>query len=449
MSKINIYDDEEKEEKKDKKREDCKICCSSVTKYVVCPYCSYLSCNVCNERVILESINKPSCVSCRKEFSNAFFYDNFTKSFITKKYKVHRENLLYEKEKYLLPATQPEVERIAKGRKIEKEMREIDALQRELKIRKRQLQIEFLQVGNPSPTYLFNPATYNIERSEDKKESYVCSCPSNNCRGFLSSKYKCGLCGIQACPECREIKEEKHECDPNILKNVEEIKKTTRNCPNCSTLIFKISGCDQMWCTRCNVAFCWKTGKIEKGVVHNPHFFEYMRKNAGAIPRNPNEVRCGGMPHRDILFDRAFITALPEPITRFGVTYYKADSLLSAIYRQVLHIISVEIRGLPTSTDNVTNRDLRIEFLLKNISEEEFKIKLQRREKDRTKKLEYREVLELYTNVLQDLFTELTETKNHMKLIQEEEKVRKYVEEGIRIINNKYDCNLKYFAQFF
>ena len=93
---------------------DCEVCCEQVKRMVKCLYCSYISCFSCNERYILESINKPHCISCKKEFSSSFLHDNFTKSFITKKYKLHREKILFEKEKYLLPATQPEVEKIYK-----------------------------------------------------------------------------------------------------------------------------------------------------------------------------------------------------------------------------------------------------------------------------------------------------------------------------------------------
>ena len=43
-------------------------------------------------------------------------------------------------------------------------------------------------------------------------------------------------------------------------------------------MISKIDGCNQMWCTQCHVAFDWKTGAIQNS-VHNPHYFEWLRKN--------------------------------------------------------------------------------------------------------------------------------------------------------------------------
>lgn len=431
---------EESKVKVNKKlKEECSVCCSQKVRIIRCQYCEYLSCHDCNEKYILDSINKPHCMACKKEFSNAFFYENFSKAFITKRYKTHREKILFEKEKYLLPATQPEIEKIFKKDKMREEIMNIRRLISELKQQEDAIQynINMLSIGGSVD-----------EKSDEKKEVYICPCPKNDCRGFLSSRYKCGICETQACSECREIKEDNHVCDPNILESVKEIKKTTRNCPNCKSLIFKISGCDQMYCTQCHIAFCWKTGKIEKGMIHNPHYFEYLRTNGG-IPRNPHEERCGGLPPVMFLQNRVFYVGLFPPVVRFGTLHKSVDSLLTVIYRQVRHIREVELRNLPTTMDNQSNMDLRIDYLLKNLTEEEFKIKLQRREKERNKKLEYRDVLDMYVNVMQDLFYDLQQTTNAQKFIDEEERVRKYVDDGVGFINTKYDCKLRKISNMF
>lgn len=420
-----------------KTKEECSVCCCIKTRIVKCVYCSYVSCHDCNEKYILDSINKPHCMACKKEFSSAFFYGNFSKAFITKRYKVHREKLLFEKEKYLLPATQPEIEKIFKKEKMYDEISNIRKLILDLKIQEDNIRysIAHLDAGGS-------------DEKDEKREIYICPCPKNDCRGFLSSKYKCGICETQACSDCREIKNDNHVCDPNIVESVNEIKKTTRNCPNCKTVIFKIAGCDQMFCTQCHIAFCWKSGKIERGMIHNPHYFEYLRTNGG-IPRNPNEERCGGLPNIMFINDPSFNFVLDPQVSRFGVLYKTFSQLLSAMYRQVRHIRAVEMQGLPTTMDNHSNMDLRIDFLLKNLSEDEFKNKLQRREKDRNKKLEYREVLDMYLNVMQDLFYELERTKDCLKFIEEEKRVRKYAESGIFHINEKFDCKLKNLSTMF
>ena len=45
----------------------------------------------------------------------------------------------------------------------------------------------------------------NNEDPEEKKKKFIMACPSEGCRGFLSSAYKCELCNLYTCPRCREI----------------------------------------------------------------------------------------------------------------------------------------------------------------------------------------------------------------------------------------------------
>jgi hypothetical protein len=49
--------------------------------------------------------------------------------------------------------------------------------------------------------------------------------------------------------------------------------------------IEKVSGCNQMFCVQCHTAFDWATGEIETGVIHNPHYFDMMKRNQ--LQRNP------------------------------------------------------------------------------------------------------------------------------------------------------------------
>ena len=118
------------------------------------------------------------------------------------------------------------------------------------------------------------------------------------------SSYKCEVCKLFTCPDCFEVigysKEEHHECKEDNLKSAEMIKKETKGCPKCGVRIFKISGCDQMWCTECKVAFSWNTGKIVlNGQIHNPHYYNYLQQTeggvGGAAPRNPGDIVCGGV----------------------------------------------------------------------------------------------------------------------------------------------------------
>ena len=137
--------------------------------------------------------------------------------------------------------------------------------------------------------------------AEEKKREFKRKCGVEGCRGFLSSQWKCGLCATFTCPHCFDVlgKEKNcgHVCDPNNVESANMIKKETKNCPSCATPIFKIQGCDQMWCTQCHIAFSWRTGMRVNGVIHNPHFYQWQREGGGNAPvQTPGAQVCGGLP---------------------------------------------------------------------------------------------------------------------------------------------------------
>ena len=96
---------------------ECDIC---VEKYnrsnrlaVSCPYCQYSACRKCCETWLLNETNA-RCLNaqCGKEWTRQFVVSTFTKSFMSTDYKKHRESVLFDLERALLPATQPLVENI-------------------------------------------------------------------------------------------------------------------------------------------------------------------------------------------------------------------------------------------------------------------------------------------------------------------------------------------------
>jgi hypothetical protein len=127
------------------------------------------------------------------------------------------------------------------------------------------------------------------------RRHFVRACPIETCRGFLSTQWKCGLCETHTCSTCHVPKTaEEHTCNPDDVATAELLAKDTRPCPKCGTGIFKIDGCDQMWCIECHSAFSWRTGQLELGHVHNPHFFEYQRR-IGTNARNILDMPCDAL----------------------------------------------------------------------------------------------------------------------------------------------------------
>lgn len=114
---------------------------------------------------------------------------------------------------------------------------------------------------------------------DDTKGVSHMRCPMG-CNGFLinGSPMTCPQCAHKVCEECHKNFEQDHKCDPQDIDTVETLRHETKPCPQCFSPIFKESGCDQMFCVVCHLVFSWKTGKTEKGTIHNPHHAEYMKK---------------------------------------------------------------------------------------------------------------------------------------------------------------------------
>jgi hypothetical protein len=108
--------------------ENCDVCCEKFNKInhkkVECPFCDLVSCRSCSQRYILSTFEDPHCMGC-KTLWNREFVDSFcTKYFRNTELRRHRENILFEREKALMPQTQPEVERILQMRKLRRIIRQ-------------------------------------------------------------------------------------------------------------------------------------------------------------------------------------------------------------------------------------------------------------------------------------------------------------------------------------
>ena len=129
-----------------------------------------------------------------------------------------------------------------------------------------------------------------------EKKVFTMPCSYNECKGMLSTEYMCGICDKYTCKDCHEPLQDEHKCNPDTVATTKAILKETRPCPSCNTRIYKIEGCDQMWCTNCKTPFSWNTGEIVPSGqrLHNPHAIEYMRRSGNTV-RAPGDLVCGGV----------------------------------------------------------------------------------------------------------------------------------------------------------
>ncbi len=295
-----------KEEKEQDFTNTCVICAEKFNKSnhlpVKCQYCEFTACRDCCETYVL-SENDPHCMdnNCKKQWTRQYLAQVFSKVFCATTLKNHRENVLLEKNKSMLPTVIPVIEATNARAKLALKIKELQRQESELRKEISNIEQDCMRISrsinnfyNSNNTQFDN--TYSNEKKEDTVERnvFVRPCPANDCRGFLSSKWKCGICEIWVCPDCGDIKGKdhnaEHTCKPENKESMDLMKKDTRPCPECGTRIFKIEGCNQMFCTNCNTGFCWRTGKVTTGEMHNPHYFEWMRRTGG----NPGTGVGGG-----------------------------------------------------------------------------------------------------------------------------------------------------------
>ena len=300
---------------------------------------------------------------------------------------------------------------------------------------------------------IFNDVAYSgaLEPVAAKKEparAFVRACPVNECRGFLSTAWKCGVCSTWACSKCHEVKagqqDPDHQCNPDNVASATLLAKETRPCPSCAAGIFKISGCDQMWCTSCNTGFDWKTGKrIDLNRIHNPHFFEYAA-NAGI--RGANGAAAGGAAAAggmDCNMNQGMrgipgnplMGALPFHSGEFGKAFQRA--------MHISDVVGARYTRLAGRESEQEHEELAVMFLMGDITEKVWKERLQRLEKRQRKYRAFQDVVRGYDLACGDVFRALaSRLLGREEAVQHEAKLHEMLNEALKGVCRVYTCKM-------
>lgn len=559
----------------------CEICSEVFTRKsrckVDCPSCQGSACKDCWKNWLIES-SEEKCMypECGNMFSRKWMAETFPKSFLTGQLKRHRENVYFEREQSLLPATQPRVQEIIRDEKRKeihgmfandiKRIRErfnqghTDIIRRLSTVRDGLLilnakgeeinnsdkirsywnsdvlgpfgsekegkpQVEFwqrvyvagrlikrirgaalikllpisraLRSGEHIPDYFYlamlvagrggsfsnsnalewrryhraslepnrllytQEMTAANERHRQRMDAagftrgtttdrtpvvhrFTRACMKGDCRGYINTAFKCGLCETVFCKECHAIDTEDHICKEDDVATAKLIMSDTKPCPGCSISVHKIDGCNQMWCTQCKTAWDWKTGSIQKK-VHNPHYFEYLRNmdNGAVMARNPNEVRCG----RE--FDVTFTHSLSYIMRRHQITSattVKVTSVIAGMNEMDFDVT----RNLGDSPDT---EDLRVDFIRNKLNVDAFKRRVQAKHKKWHKDIEIRDLLVMFKQTIIDIMyryryaidiSETTEeAEGHGSILDEIDVLQEYVNNQLLIISKTYQSKPK------
>ena len=375
--------------------------------------CSFVSCRACTRRYILGSGCTAQCMNCKKAFSRHFLIENLTRNWTDGDYALYKNSLLLDTEKARCPENIEEASNFKKVIPLEKKNRNLKLERRKLEMKARELSREIGENQTKINDYR-NFRTISVQK---EKKKFIRRCPVENCKGFLSTRWKCELCNATICNKCLEVKiiaededEEaicavaEHVCTETNLQMAELLKKDTKPCPSCGEMITKISGCDQMWCPSCKNAWSWTRGVVVHGVIHNPHYYQFQRQiNNGNIPRNLGDVPCGGLPtyynwRMKVLHSRATHT--------MRMSWNKAvrelfHNTLMNLHRKANHYQYVIINPLMDKVTHLRdNKILRVMYMVDQLGDESFKKQLGQRNVEVEKITSTLQIYQLFNTIL-------------------------------------------------
>ena len=421
----------------------CLICYED-GKIIICETCKYSACEQCLIRYF-EAVAEPRCPECRIVWTQEVL-----STFSTKLYSSCLKTLakkFLDNELVLLPLTQELATREKTARDVLKNI-ETDRILISNQTKKfYRTQNRVLKMSVDDPKYDLLTRNLNILRKnafKSKKSRQVddamdivrqlrdisarvirnntiifCKCPANACRGYIEySTMECGFCHSKVCKVCTsEMKvDQVHKCNEADISSAETIRKETKLCPKCSVAIFKIEGCDQMWCTQCHFAFSWNTGEEDGDVVvHNPHFYEWQRQqNNGVIPR----VRGDNVPVETIRYYEKIKFYEDGSPHKIKLTFFYRFSQYSSF-----------IYPMPPDVDNT---DLRVKYILNDMSLQELSDKVLERGMERLEKVE---IYQIFDTFFKSSTTILSEDSHFVEKI---DKLNDFINGQFGVVAKKY-----------
>ena len=443
----------------------CDVCCANYNKSlhseVKCyfPNCGYSACKECVRTYLTGITAEPHCMKCRNKWNLEFTKSSLNASFMDTDYKKHRQTILTDQIIAQIPEFYERALRYGKLTDGDIKLKEIMQQINDHRTIIGELYMEYDRVRREMD---------NKDPSVESKK-FVMQCQNSGCRGMLSTQYKCDICTKFTCPKCFLLIEGDHVCKQEDMDTVEELRKNTRPCPSCGLRISKIDGCDQMWCVECKTAFSWSKGTVEKGVVHNPHYYQWMRQNGG-VPRNPNEHNegCGNifttgsrkmntivsdcldskkyyLKYCDYIPDvskKLYIDSkkmientekIQEDIRTFGKYF-------SGFHRYITHMEYTEMRPLLNNIRlREQNREPLYRYILNMINKEELSDELIKADNLNMKERAHCDILEALVVVGKQLFIDcLKELENVVKEFQFSSYINSKMNDDTKLSNIKY-----------
>lgn len=347
--------------------EDCPICASSVksSACLPCRTCDYRACYKC-----YKTYAQAQCMNCSAQFTKAFLRQHLGVTFINSTIRKKAEATLLQRERALIPMTQP--------------LADWERLRRTEQDKSR---FGIYPEIPPKPVLDANQTFHSFF-----------PCPIRQCRGFVSGS-SCGVCHTAICPECREPKPPGHTCTRETVDTLKAILSSSRPCPRCGVPIHRTEGCNHMKCTHCKANWNWETGQL-MNFTTNHHYDNVESFARNVVTREPlNQEQSQARPEE------------PEDMTSFTILYDRirpddqdpalhSSPLWHALYTdpQTVRLIKkskYEERPLITKNKDALV-DVRVKYMIEDITETKWVQRLYILETNLERDLHTARVLNLY-----------------------------------------------------
>lgn len=453
----------------------CMICAEDFNKTtrraVECFRCHKEVCRSCVERFLLGQVHDPHCMfpDCGVAWDRMFLGQEMTAVFMTKAFAKHRETVLYDRERALLPDAMPLVEMEQRASELEDHVRDLTIKMNRLRDQHRTA-VRNLRTLRGNIERVYNGAVRAVdvnaagagaegegagagagaEGAGRSVSHYRRACSRDGCHGFINSHTgHCASCNRHTCRQCNTLLPEDdeartaHECVEADLLQWQEIQRSTRPCPGCATRIMKTTGCDQMWCPQCHTAFRWSTGQIERGAIHNPHYYEWMfaqnQRGPAERRRDADDLAGGVCVEGDLPTTHMVRRALQHQPD------VPMDTRIIRFHRTVSHYANTVIQ----TADELRRRNhrkqmvARVKYLGNQMTEAQFRNRLQRLDKEVSKAVEYHRVLDTFRLMATDQFQRLCgrdTTKN--EFLANMDRIMDITADAVAMINSRYKSAL-------
>ena len=358
-------------------------------------------------------------MQCHQIMSQDWVYLHLEEEFRKKEYIPWRGKFLFHREQTFFPETMEDARLELERRNLQSEcwallrrkksqLRRKKILDETLVARLETIRNELKKIRDQLNQNMGSSQSKNSTSGRRNRSAMIIPCPSfPKCKGFIGADhFSCGLCEIKVCSDCldpiSEKEKKKHVCWKEKKESARLILAETKACPKCAVRIYKVSGCDQMWCVRCHCTFSWETQKpILSGPVHNPHYYEWMADHAQHTH------------HQD--FPAEFHDIM---IAHFTQSTFRAETVQERVWRQdvfsllqnYLHLQQVLLPRYYTDPLK-TNKDLRLAYLINDKTQEDLERILYKRERMNLKKSKCYEVLQRFLEAIREICLEFVQSE--------------------------------------